>query len=248
MKIAIVIVTYNSADSLAACIESLATVNFPHDVYVVDNCSEDSTIDVAHLYKAKVVVNTENLGYSKAINKAVSMLPDEYTHILVLNPDVIISNVDFSDLISYCQRNIVSVRMNNAAGVRRLNSYFFPTIFNTLLVRYRFHEPVSSISNVDCVEGSFMFFSRQVFDAVGGFDPEIFLYGEDYEFCYRAYLKGYSCLLLTDYSYIHEGGFNDSRVVFIYRGLEYFFKKHKPYWQYLWIKNLLQLKKIVKGV
>ena len=79
----IVIVTHNSAEYLAACLES-ALERSPN-VVVVDNLSTDSTCEVAKRFPAQLIANKTNKGFAAAVNQGVSAL--KTSTILILNPD-----------------------------------------------------------------------------------------------------------------------------------------------------------------
>ena len=249
-KLAVVIVTYNSLKFIGACLESLKKINLDYDIFISDNNSTDATLSVAHAYGANIISNKENLGYSKAINNAAAEISSSvYSHILILNPDVVLGDVDFRKLIGIdSSDNIIGIKMRDSNDNVRINSYNFPNMLNTLFVRMRLHKPADNYGVVDTVEGSFMLMATSIFKSIGGFDEGIFLYGEDYEFCYRAKLAGYGVKVIPDYYYYHDGGFDPTRTKFIYKGVEYFFFKHKPKYQYYWIKFLFGVKKVLKGL
>ena len=79
----IVIVTHNSAEFLAACLES-ALERSPN-VVVVDNLSTDSTCEVARRFPSQLIANKTNKGFAAAVNQGVSAL--KTSTILILNPD-----------------------------------------------------------------------------------------------------------------------------------------------------------------
>jgi GT2 family glycosyltransferase len=69
-----------------------------------------------------------------------------------------------------------------------------------------------------------------------GLDENIFMYGEEVELCYRAKLAGWSTYYLAEAKIFHleQGSSKTGRkgpVVGNYKGLKYFFQKHKPGWR-----------------
>ncbi len=94
--ISILIVSFNTAPELVACLESLArcAAALPHEIIVVDNGSSDGSVEavqqrfpaVQQRFPAvQVIANQENLGFSKANNQALPLARGEY--VLFLNPD-----------------------------------------------------------------------------------------------------------------------------------------------------------------
>ena len=94
-RVAVVVVTYNSADVLPQCLESLRDGGADGvdltDVVVVDNASDDASTEIAKASDGlpiSVVQLTENVGYAAGLNAGVTALrnrpPDA---VMVLNPD-----------------------------------------------------------------------------------------------------------------------------------------------------------------
>src|SRR6478672_1598631 len=90
-KVAVNIVTFNSARDIAACLESLKLQTFDDfEIHVLDNASSDDTLktiepfDVAYLERSPV-----NTGFCKAHNELARRFPSEY--ILFLNPDAVLT-------------------------------------------------------------------------------------------------------------------------------------------------------------
>src|SRR5262245_33860172 len=91
-RIAVVVVTYNSAGILGDCLRSIAasTVDLAA-VVVVDNASTDDSVAVANAaadLPLVVVQMGRNAGYGAAVNAGTAMLDDcKYDAIFVMNPD-----------------------------------------------------------------------------------------------------------------------------------------------------------------
>jgi GT2 family glycosyltransferase len=71
---------------------------------------------------------------------------------------------------------------------------------------------------------------------------------EDVEICYRIKKAGFSTLFFNDVSILHkERGSSNKRfaILNIYKGVIYFYKKHKPFWQYFIARMLLAIKALI---
>jgi len=72
---------------------------------------------------------------------------------------------------------------------------------------------------------------------------------EDVEICYRAKKAGFSTLFYPDISVLHKERGSSSNKTFailnIYKGVIYFYKKHKPFYQYLIARVLLGVKALI---
>jgi len=86
-KINVVIVSWNVAQSLKRCLESVFTAKYPDlEVFVIDNASTDDSVKIAKSFPGvKVVANFNNIGFPKAINIGLRQSRGDY--ILLLNPD-----------------------------------------------------------------------------------------------------------------------------------------------------------------
>jgi len=97
VKVAVNIVTFNSAADIVNCLESLRQQTF-HDfrIHILDNDSVDDTIDRIANYDLDLVRSTINSGFSKAHNDLIRSFPADYA--LILNPDTIL-RPDFLEII-----------------------------------------------------------------------------------------------------------------------------------------------------
>jgi GT2 family glycosyltransferase len=88
----------------------------------------------------------------------------------------------------------------------------------------------ASIRQVGVVMGAFMLIRRKVFETVGLFDEDYFMYAEETDFCYRARQLGYSTFFFPEASVIHLGGGSaqDSQKYFdqLHSALLLFLQKH----------------------
>ncbi|MGK0270456.1 MAG: N-acetylglucosaminyl-diphospho-decaprenol L-rhamnosyltransferase [Cocleimonas sp.] len=248
LNVAIIIVTYNSEDVISNCLRSLKFIDCNYDVFISDNDSKDNTVSISLNFGANVLQNHDNVGYSRAINSAFNnFVTSKYTHILILNPDVYFTNpVSLIGALKTCNtHDVVTIEMKDSKGNHRVNTFKFPSIFNICLNRHRLdHREPKKTSIVQTVEGSFMLMSRDLFELLNGFDQKIFLYGEDYEFCYRVKLAGGQVIYNPISYYIHDGGFNSSRKRLVLNGLIYFFKKHKSTLYYFYVYLFINFKSL----
>src|SRR5437588_6801023 len=84
--IGIVIVTYNSAEHIGACLEAAQRTNA--EIIVVDNASSDDTVEQVTRRNVRLLANSTNRGFAAAVNQGIASLDTLY--ILLLNPDTIL--------------------------------------------------------------------------------------------------------------------------------------------------------------
>ena len=89
VKVAVNIVTFNSAGDITACLESLNIQTFrDFRIHVLDNASADGTLEKLIGFDLDIVRSPINTGFAKAHNDLIRTYPSEY--VLVLNPDTIL--------------------------------------------------------------------------------------------------------------------------------------------------------------
>src|SRR5690606_34326973 len=84
---------------------------------------------------------------------------------------------------------------------------------------------------VDAISGSFMMMRKEVYNKVGGFDEEFFMYGEDLDLCYRIQKAGYKVFYVHSTQIIHYKGESTKRssideTKVFYSAMHLFVKKH----------------------
>src|SRR5437016_2897304 len=86
MDVSIIVVTYNSASCIEACLASLAAqAGVTTETIVVDNASTDDTLALVKAFGVQFVANMENVGYGRANNQGFALSQGRF--IYLLNPD-----------------------------------------------------------------------------------------------------------------------------------------------------------------
>ena len=244
MKLSVVIVSYNVRPFLTACLDSVrcALEGIEGEVFVVDNHSDDDSVEVVtrgypwvHL-----IVNKENLGFSKANNIAIREAKGEY--ILLLNPDTVVAEDTLRGVVGFMDEHPeaggAGVRMHNGDGTLAPESRrAIPTPFVAarkmlgLTKRYYMsHLPWDEPARMEVVSGAFMMLRRKAVDQVGLLDEDFFMYGEDIDLSYRLLKGGWQNWYLP-FDIVHYKGQSteksDFRYVHVfYQAMLIFFRKH----------------------
>jgi GT2 family glycosyltransferase/lipopolysaccharide/colanic/teichoic acid biosynthesis glycosyltransferase len=220
VTVSIIIVTYNSAKVIRACLDSLAAEvsSGLAEVIVVDNASPDDSVRVVreNYPWAALVAGRENLGYSKGVNLGIQRARGRF--LLILNPDTVVRRGTLRRLIDFMEKTpdagIVAPKLVFHDGTVQLSCRRFYT-FRVLLLR---RTPLGKIfknagavrehlmldydhettREVDWVLGAAMFVRREAVDNVGMMDERFFLYFEDVDWCYRMKQRGLKVYYLAD--------------------------------------------------
>jgi GT2 family glycosyltransferase len=100
-------------------------------------------------------------------------------------------------------------------------------LFDAEVVRLRVPPAAQA---VDIVSGCVLLIRRAIWDALGGFDPAFFMYGEDFDLSLRADAMGAQRWITPDARVIHHGGASESdnadRLVRLLRSKAQLFDRH----------------------
>lgn len=220
MKLSIVILNYNVRHFLELCLRSVSAAisNIDAEIIVVDNHSDDDSCSmVRELFpEVKLIENLDNLGFSKGNNVGVAQAKGEY--LCVLNPDTVVAEDTFERLLAFAetktQLGVVGCKLINGAGLflpeSKRNIPYVKASMKKMLGNpseyYAMHLEANEVGKVDILVGAFMFLKRQVYNEVGGFDEDYFMYGEDIDLSYRILKAGYNNYYLGSLKAIHFKG------------------------------------------
>jgi len=208
-----VIVNWNSGGYLRACLESLLITTPGAEIVVVDNASDDSSLELAgaFLNQVDVVRNSVNRGFAGAVNQGFAQTSSSY--VLILNPDVRVIPGAVEALAHFLDSHPKA-----AAAGGDLNDKYLPrslpssaTIIQENLglsarqIRSRPGSPVA----VEQPAAAALLIRRDAFDEIGGFDERFFpAWYEDVDFCQRLKAAGWEIYFLPEAEFQHEGGYS----------------------------------------
>jgi len=255
--------------------------NIPFEIIVVDNNSQDNSVKELKKFGSKItlIANKENTGFGKANNQGVKIAKGNY--ILLLNSDTIILHSAISQsldwLCSHPECSTCTAQLLNKDKSIQASGGFFPNLANVLtwclslddlplinkiIKPLHPHTPTFYTKDKfylqdhqqDWVTGAFMLIRKKLFDKVGGFDENYFMYGEEVELSYRIKnaTKNNQVWYLIGPQIIHLGGASATSrlnpIINEYRGIASFFKKHRPSWQYPVVKFLLRINALTRAI
>jgi len=233
MKLSIIIVYWNSAAYTLACIASIRSVapRVAYEIIVVDNASSDDSADrLQQVPDIQLIRSTANVGFARANNFGYQHSSSDV--LLFLNPDtkVLGSAIDsmYDALASSQTLGVVGCRLLNSDHTLQTSCVqAFPTILNQLTdieaLKLRFpgvpmwgistlFQPVSGFASVDAVSGACLMIRRDVFEGVGLFSTDYFMYCEDVDLCYKVAAAGYQTGYVPDAMVVHYGGQSSKQV------------------------------------
>ncbi|MGD0458502.1 MAG: glycosyltransferase [Terriglobia bacterium] len=235
--LSIIILTHNDSNKfLGGCLGSIReNVSCPFEVILLDNGSTASICqDLAGQHPWIRLIRSEtNLGFNAGNNLAARSARGK--HILLLNVDTILLT-DVAPAVrlleSNCHIGVVGAEAYSASHKARPSAGRFPRawrlwLFRSLWLRprVRYGPEEFHAYKVDWVEGSFFMTSAENWAAVGGFEEQNPLYGNDVDFCQATLARELAAVQCADTKYIHYGGFEVSRTKHLYAGFRRYHEK-----------------------
>jgi GT2 family glycosyltransferase len=226
--LSIIIVNWNSCHFLRKCLWSIREQRsgIVCEVIVVDNASFDGSgpLVEAEFPEVRFVQSNTNLGFAKANN--LGFASSTSRNLLFLNPDTQILGTALAALVTFADSHpdlaIAGPRLLNTDLTLQLESVkAFPSLLNQILdvhvLKIRFPrlslwgmQPLFDSSRrpatVDVVSGACLLIKREVFEDVGQFSTQYFMYSEDVDLCFKVMQSGWRTYVVPDAQVIHHGG------------------------------------------
>jgi GT2 family glycosyltransferase len=208
--LSIIIVSFNTAAELAACLGSLSASapSIAYDIVVVDNASTDGTVAMIreNWPAVRLIVNERNVGFAAANNAGIRAVESEF--VLLLNSDTLVRPGALDTLVTELRASpalaAIGPRIVDREG--RVEVSFGPMMgpFNELrqkclvMLHARGVAPVSRLverrarraRRPDWISGACLLVRRADAVAAGLLDERYFLYAEDVDFCAALRARG----------------------------------------------------------
>jgi len=264
--LSVCICSWNTREDLRACLASIQEVRgeCALELIVVDNASEDQTAEMVEqnfpwvrLFKMDL-----NLGFGKGHNIAFSKAQGNL--LMPLNSDTLVHPGALEEIVSFMRQNpdvgILGPQLLNPDGSLQYSCRRFPTpmaalfrntplgkLFpNTKFVRDYLMQSWKhdEVRDVDWVSGAAICIRRELYEKIGGFDEQFFMYMEDVDLCLRAHQAGFRVVYDPNAVITHAIGRSTDRMPVkmirqFHKSMLLFYKKHylpkvaaplKPIW------------------
>lgn len=200
VKATFVVINYNGEKFIGRCLESIKKQSYKNfEIILVDNGSSDGSLEIAKSFadelEIEIIKNSENLGFAKAANQGIKRADSEL--VALVNNDAFLDERWLEEIAKACKND-------DSAGIFA-SKILFPDgrinsaghiIYRGLAVMERgFFEKDSGQYDFDCyVAGACAAaaaYRRELFDEIGFFDEDYFMYNEDVDLSLRAILFGW---------------------------------------------------------
>ena len=226
-NISVIIVTWNSEDDIADCIESVWMQNLNVEIICVDNNSFDNTKEIIRRLKEKyenisLIENKENFGYTFASNQGINLSKGKY--IFFLNPDTTLTDGAMSVLYGTFDKNekasvpmILNEDGSLQLSVRNLPTYtdvFFEIFLlskifpkSRYFARWKnkyFNYNISQYAEQP-MAAAFLI-ERNTLNELKNFDDRYYMFFNDVDLCKKLHDKNYKIKYLPEAKIKHKKG------------------------------------------
>jgi GT2 family glycosyltransferase len=226
--VSIIVVSFNTVVHTKRCIDHIYNANLPfaYEIIVVDNASDDGTVELIESTYPRIFLlkNSANLMYAKANNQGIAVSQGKY--LLLLNSDAFVYPETINSLVEF----MVNHRASAAVGPKVLNidgslqskghprqsiastilsvtgllkPFRSPQLLRKYLPYYYWNE--NETRKVGWIDGCCMLLKRSVVEEIGGLNEASHFYGEEPEWCFRAWKAGYEVWYNPKSSIAHIG-------------------------------------------
>ena len=233
MQVSIIIVSFNTKQLTADCIDSIIakTSEVEYEIILVDNASSDgSQAKFSSDGRILFLEAGDNLGFGKANNLGAQHAKGDY--IFFLNSDTLLLNNAIYEMWRYCEEH----KEDNIGGLgcilcdgnnQRCHSYAKLNTWKDIVKSYFIapfckskakeimamdaEDESKDAFEVGYVTGADLFVSRKVIDECGCFDPDFFMYSEESEMQWRFKKHGYKNMIIKSPKIIHLEGMSQTK-------------------------------------
>ena len=250
MQLSVIILNYNVRYFLEQCVLSVqkALENIDGEIIVIDNNStDDSCTMIKELFpNVKLIQNKENLGFPKGNNIGVAQAKGKY--ICILNPDTVVAEDTFIKILDtknwQPNTGIIGCKLIDGTGkflpeskrgiptpwvsfTKIFGLYKVSNVFGKYYVQ---HLTENESGKVEILVGAFMVMKRELYNEIGGFDENCFMYSDDIDLSYMALQNGKSNYYFHETTIIHykgESTIRDEKYVKRFQeAMNFFYSKH----------------------
>ena len=220
-KIAVVILNWNGAKLLEQFLPSIVAFSNEATIYVADNASTDSSIEVIQnqFPSVKIIQNTGNFGFAKGYNEALQFVEEAYY--ALVNSDIEVTEHWLAPILELFETQpetaIIQPKLldfkkkthfeyaGGAGGF--IDKYGYP------FCRGRIFDTVEEDKNqyddeieIFWASGACFFIRKEAYQKLNGFDADFFAHQEEIDLCWRAFNSGYKTKYTSKSIVYHVGG------------------------------------------
>ena len=220
-KIAVVILNWNGAKLLEQFLPSIIAYSNEATIYVADNASTDTSVQVikTQFPNVKIIQNDGNYGFAKGYNIALKHVEEEYY--ALVNSDIEVTENWLTPILSIFEtdensaiiqpkildfKNKEKFEYAGAAG-GFIDKYGYPfcrgRLFETI---EKDNHQFDDERQIFWASGACFFIRKEVYRKLNGFDDDFFAHQEEIDLCWRAFNLGFTAKYTSKSVVYHVGG------------------------------------------
>lgn len=249
MHLSTVIVSWNTRELLASCLDSLqlATSGVESEIWVVDNASSDGTADFVEqaFPDVELIRSSSNLGFARANNLAIPRTSGRY--LLLLNPDTELEAGSLNHMLKHMNAHsgagAVGPMLVDLANEMQQSAEPAPSLMSELSRLFHLFTLLPTTTydmkkwdldrprEVDVLQGACLMIRSDALRQVGVLDEDYFMYSEEVDLCYRLRNAGWTIHWLPQAKVIHHEGQSAKQIpmesfINLYKGKVTYFRKN----------------------
>ncbi len=238
-KVYVIIINYKSEDVIRNALKSLNESNLDLHIVILDNESTDVSYKSLKSIKdrnVEIIRSKTNLGFGGGVNKAFNYILQTYNnndYLFLLNPDAVVSENLIRNLLNILLKNnnvaAISPRVMTMENVEHFTGGIIDWK-NCTMKKIPKIMKTNKVRKNDTFAGCVVLLDSKIFDEVGMFDEDLFLYHDELFLSMKFLNKGYDILYEPNLEVFHHCGYSVSKTIKNYyqvRNNIYFFKKYK---------------------
>ncbi len=255
-RVAVVILNYNGRDWLERFLPALLESTYENfEVIIADNASTDTSVEFLqeHYPELSRIELSENYGFAEGYNQALKSVEGDY--FILLNSDVevtpswlepLIETMEQDQDVAACQPKICAFDKKDhfeyagAAG-GWIDRFGYPFCRGRIFAHCEADQgQYDTIQEVFWATGAALCIRADLFEKIGGFDPEYFAHAEEIDLCWRLKRAGYRIMVRPKSKVYHAGGgtlaYNTPRKTYLnFRNTLFNILKNEPALKVLWL-------------
>lgn len=215
MTVSVIVVTYKGFQWYERCFSSLRRSSVPVDTIVIDNASNDGSVEYIrkHFPEVHLIESDKNLGFGGANNIGIRYALDRgCDYCFLLNQDAWIEPETMGELIRISQAHpeygiLSPIHLNKEKTnvekwlLQRIDD--FRTTSSSLFDDLYFGR-LKDVYRTKYVNAAAWFMPRKTLETIGGFDPIFFHYGEDDNYINRVLYHGLKIGICPKLQIVHD--------------------------------------------
>ncbi len=212
-KVSVVVVNAKDWEYLEKCLRSLVETNYPNFEIIIVDCQTSGIRSwiAEYFEKVRVVHFEKDVGASASHNIGVAKASPASKYIAFLDNDTVVEASWLRELVrvaekyqkvGIAQAKILKMKEQDHLHHTGLALDALGTWVTTLDMN---EKDFNDISEIFAASSAACIVRRDVFNEVGGFDEDYFIYDDDTDFCWRTRLLGYKIIFVPSARVYHFG-------------------------------------------